>query len=117
MTTMERIKCYMDYKNVPIATFERNVGMSNNSFGKTLKSGGSIGLDKLEKILSVYPDLSAEWLLRGTGNMIIGDGVDQEQLLKSINLPVNSREIINIWLKFMEFNQGMQEIYKQTIVK
>ena len=73
MTTMERIKGYMDYKNIPIATFERNVGMSNNSFGKTLKSGGSIGLDKLEKILSVYPDLSAEWLLRGVGDMILDD--------------------------------------------
>ena len=117
MNTMERIKHYLDYKKVPIAVFERSVGMSNNSFGKTYKSGGSIGLDKLENILSVYQDLSAEWLLRGTGSMIIGEGVNQEQLLKSIDLPENSREIIEVWMKFMQVTEGMQEIYKQTIKK
>ena len=117
MRTMERIKAYLDYRKIPVATFEKSIGMSNNSFGKTLKAGGAIGLDKLEKILSIYKELSAEWLLRGTGTMIVGDGIDQEQLLKSINLPANSHDIINIWMKFMEVTDGMQRIYNHTIEK
>lgn len=65
-----RIKTYLDYKGITVSAFERSVGMSNGSFGKSLKSGGSIGVDKVESILEKYPDLSAEWLLRGRGEML-----------------------------------------------
>lgn len=44
--------------------------MSNASFGKSLRSGGAIGTDKLENILSVYPRLSPNWLLTGEGTML-----------------------------------------------
>ena len=66
---LERIKEYHDYKKIKVAAFEKAAGMSNSSFRKTLLSGKGIGSDKLEKILSIYPDLSAEWLLRGEGQM------------------------------------------------
>ena len=66
----ERIKEYIDYKGIKIAAFEKSIGMSNASFGKSLKNKGAIGSDKLENILSVYKDLSPEWLLTGRGPML-----------------------------------------------
>lgn len=68
---VNRIKEYIDSKGISIAAFERSLGMSNASFGKSLKNNGAIGTDKLENILSTYPDLSPSWLLTGNGNMII----------------------------------------------
>lgn len=68
--TLERIKQFIDYKGLSIAAFERSAGMSNASFGKSLKSKGAIGTDKLENILKVYPELSPAWLLTGRGAMI-----------------------------------------------
>lgn len=118
MTTTERMKMYLEYRKIPVSRAEKACGFGNATLVSAFKNpSASLGSEKLEIFLSTYQDLSAEWLLRGEGNMIIGEGVNYEQLLKSMDLPVNSREIINIWLKFMEFNQGMQEIYKQTIVK
>nr|DAK98319.1 MAG TPA: putative transcriptional regulator [Caudoviricetes sp.] len=70
---LERIKEYIDCKGITIAAFERSIGMSNASFGKSLKNRGAIGSDKIENILSVYTDLSSEWLLTGTGNMLKSD--------------------------------------------
>nr|DAO65334.1 MAG TPA: putative transcriptional regulator [Caudoviricetes sp.] len=67
---LDRIKAYIDYKDITIAAFERSIGMSNASFGKSLKNKGAIGTDKLENILSVYNDLSPEWLLTGKGDML-----------------------------------------------
>lgn len=67
---LNRIKKYIDYKGISVSAFEKSIGMSNASFGKSLKNGGSIGGDKLEKILSVYPDINAEWLLTGDGEML-----------------------------------------------
>lgn len=69
---LERIKEYIDYKGITIAAFERSIGMSNASFGKSLKNKGAIGSDKIENILSTYDDLSPDWLLTGKGNMLKG---------------------------------------------
>ena len=68
---LDRIKQYIDHKGISVAAFERSIGMSNASFGKSLKNGGAIGSDKLENILNIYPDLSPTWLMTGMGEMII----------------------------------------------
>lgn len=65
-----RIKEYIDYKCISISAFEKSIGMSNASFGKSLKNGGSIGSDKLERILNIYTDLCPIWLMTGQGNML-----------------------------------------------
>lgn len=67
---LDRIKLYIDTKCISIAAFEKSVGMSNASFSKSLKNNGAIGTDKLENILSVYSDISPEWLLTGQGDML-----------------------------------------------
>ena len=67
---LERLKEYIDSKDISVAAFEKSIGMSNASFGKCLKKGGAIGTDKLENILRIYPDISASWLLTGDGEMI-----------------------------------------------
>lgn len=70
---LERLKQYMDFKGITVAAFERSIGMANASFGKSLKKGGAIGIDKLENILIAYPDISPLWLLRGVGEMLLFD--------------------------------------------
>ena len=67
---LKRLKEYIDFKGIPIARFEKSIGMSNASFGKSLKNGGSIGADKLEIILITYPDINLEWLITGKGYML-----------------------------------------------
>lgn len=67
---LDRIKLYIDTKGISIAAFEKSVGMSNASFSKSLKNNGAIGTDKLENIISVYSDISPEWLLTGQGDML-----------------------------------------------
>ena len=71
---LERIKQYIDFKGISIAAFERSIGMANASFGKSLKNQGAIGTDKLENILTVYPDISPMWLLKGIGEMLLQNG-------------------------------------------
>ena len=38
---------------------------------RQLSQGAAITLDTLTRILETYPDVSAEWLLRGTGEMYV----------------------------------------------
>lgn len=70
---LENLKKFIDYKGISIAAFEKSIGMSNNSFRKSLNNGGNLGSDKLENILRVYPELNPAWILTGIGEMLINE--------------------------------------------
>ena len=61
MTVKERIQEYLNYKGV------------------SPTSAKSITVDRAKELLLYYPDLSAEWLLRGTGNMILNESSNSTQ--------------------------------------
>jgi hypothetical protein len=111
MGTADRLREYLKYKGINNKVAEEMCGLSNGY----ISNSKSIGSDKLENILTTYSDLSAEWLLRGTGKMLISDGIDPAQVFRALNMPPNSDKIIDVWLKFMEVTEGMQEIYKQSM--
>lgn len=71
---MERLKMFIERQGLTIKSFERSIGMSNASFGRSLKTGGNIGSDKVEKIISVYPQINPVWLLTGEGSMLVDEG-------------------------------------------
>ena len=67
---LNRIKQFIDYKGIAISAFEKSIGMSNASLGKSLKTGGTIGADKLGNILKTYPEINLHWLVTGEGEML-----------------------------------------------
>lgn len=69
-----RIRSFIAYLGLTIAEFERICEFSNGSLASQIKSSRSIGSNRIEYILSRYPDLSAEWLLRGEGAMLRSTG-------------------------------------------
>lgn len=79
---LERLKEYIDFKGISIAAFEKSIGMSNASFGKSLKNKGAIGTDKLENILSIYTDISPIWLISGVGDMISNTSPAQQSTIE-----------------------------------
>ena len=90
MGTAERLKEYLEYKKIAVFKAENDCGLSSSSLSKALPNpskgieGKSIGSDNLEKILSTYTDLSADWLLRGSGTMLIGGGSKAVELENKI---------------------------------
>ncbi len=79
MITIERFKEYLESKGISNAQAERDCGFSNGLIGNAFKTKTAIGSDKLEKILIVYSDLSAEWLLRGTGTMLTIESMHDDE--------------------------------------
>lgn len=72
MTKMEtgvkqRLIEFIKSKKLSQARFEKAVGVSNG-FVNNISKG--IGADKLQRIIGVYPDLNADWLMTGLGQML-----------------------------------------------
>lgn len=66
MTVKDRIQQYIDYKGISVYRLESSVGLSKGYWTKTK----SISADVAMRISGIYTDISADWLLRGEGNML-----------------------------------------------
>lgn len=70
---LDRLKQYIEYKGLTVASVERSLGMSNGALAKPIKNHTAIGSNKLQSILAFCGDLSLPWLFFGRGSMIIGE--------------------------------------------
>lgn len=68
---ISRIKEYIDYRKISVRAFAKEIGdMSPQTVGQYLNGKrSSVSLEFVYKILKADERLSAEWLLRGRGDM------------------------------------------------
>lgn len=79
--TIDRLKQFIDYKEVSIRAFEIHCGFSNGSIHTQVKNNKAITSDRLEIILNTFGELDANWLLAGTANMLKADNDSEKQAL------------------------------------
>ena len=69
MTVKYKILSFLEKTGTPKEDFYKKIGVAPSNFkGIGLNSG--LGGDKIVKILTLYPELSADWLLRDEGEML-----------------------------------------------
>lgn len=88
MKAIERIFQYFNYKEVKHTVVEKKLGMSGGYLMKMYKQKASIGSDSIEKLLSFFPDLNPNWVITGTGGMLLNSAdfdsvksVDNEDII------------------------------------
>lgn len=70
--------------NLSGARFADKVGKVKNTFANYLNGSRPIPTDVIVDILNTFPDLSADWLLRGKGDMFNKVNPDVERMKKEI---------------------------------
>nr|DAS14481.1 MAG TPA: CI repressor [Caudoviricetes sp.] len=68
MTIKDKILLFLEEMKIKKADFFLKTGIAPSNF-KGVAMNSELGGDKIVKILTEYPDLSAEWLLLGKGAM------------------------------------------------
>lgn len=72
---LERLKSVIATKSNSPNDFSKKIGIAPTTFNNQLKSPRGISVDVILLTLAAYPDISAEWLLRGKGEMILSDNL------------------------------------------
>ena len=115
MNTLERLKAYFESQGIAVGTAEKACGFGNATLRNAFDSGKGVGSDKLEKILTVYPNLSSEWLLRGVGSMILGEGkaVELEQKIVSMSAGRDRDKAYDIVIGMIDVIGKTYDFYKE----
>jgi phage repressor protein C with HTH and peptisase S24 domain len=74
-TTQDRLALFISHLGISERKFSESAGLSHGLIG-AIKKGTSFGVDKLEKILVIYPDLNVNWLVTGKGSMLVDPNVE-----------------------------------------
>jgi len=60
----------MEYKGISPSELADSIGVQRSNVTHVLKARNKPSFQFIEKMLQIYPDLNAKWLLLGTGNMV-----------------------------------------------
>ena len=123
MTVKYKILSFLEQTGTPKEDFYKKIGVAPSNFkGVGLNSG--LGGDKIVKILTLYPELSADWLLRDEGEMLRGfpdtnkenGQKNEEKDEKFLDLPKVSYEIGRGTPYYdVDFIGGFSEIFNSQV--
>ena len=70
----ERIKSVLVKYSVTLTSISSDSAMQTR-LSRQVNGGAAITYDTIHRILDIFPEVSAEWLLRGKGEMLISDNL------------------------------------------
>ena len=82
-TILERLKSVIAEKSNSASDFSKKIGVAQTTLSNQMKSPRGISVDVVMLTLEHFPDISAEWLLRGKGEMLISDNLPKFHGLES----------------------------------
>ena len=69
MTVYQRIKAYIDDNRISLNALAKTLNMNQSTVLRQVKGEQTLSSTLVENFLKAYPDVSAEWLMRGVGTM------------------------------------------------
>lgn len=98
----ERVLQIADYKGIGKEKFCEQIGMTYGNF-KGQQKWTALNSDAIDKILSLYPEISAEWLVTGKGN------IEKEKKEENI---VSDQERSNYSRMEINYNATIEALHK-----
>ena len=108
-TMLERLKSVIATKSKSTMDFCRIIGVAQTTLSNQFHSAKGVSIDVILLTLDAFPDISAEWLLRGKGEMLLSDN------LPSIHGEESDNEL-NLHAELIRKTAELEE-YKIQIVR
>lgn len=72
VTVCQRIKVYIDDNQISLNALAKTLKMNQSTVLRQVKGEQTLSSNLVENFLKAYPDVSAEWLMRGIEPMDLG---------------------------------------------
>ena len=95
---VNRLFEFMEAKGLTQNAFEQKCGLAHTNI-RSLKQGPTTSY--LMKILTTFPELSMDWLFRGTGSMLVGE-LSQPKTAPSVSIGTIQTVNIGNWGELVE---------------
>ena len=78
---LERLRGVRASKAKSVNNFAKLIGMSQTTVNGIMLGSRGVSVDIIVAVLTAFPDISAEWLMRGEGEMLRSEEVAQNALI------------------------------------
>lgn len=102
---INRIKAVVAWSNLTETQFAKKIGVTQSSLNRTLRGATEIPFKVVSSILANFDEVSAEWLMRGRGEMIESD------IMSDYNKKLDN--LIDVIAMQQETIKNLQEKIKQ----
>ena len=80
-TIYQRVKCVLEDKSISINALSKQINVAQATLNPQLRGDRTLAANNVEKILNAFPDVSAEWVMRGVGFMYHKEGYDSSYIV------------------------------------
>ena len=92
---ISRIKDIIKLSGLSDRAFALKCGLNQPSLDRMLKGINALNINCISAILATFPDVSAEWLLRGEGDMFKSQSRETERINTLLDTITTLQEAIN----------------------
>ena len=75
-TIYQRVKLVLEDKSISVNALSKQINVAQATLNPQLRGDRTLAANIVAKILTAFPDVSAEWLMRGVGTMYINQDAD-----------------------------------------
>ena len=111
MDITERLQLFMQHEGVTAFQMNKEAGLTRTLLIKAIEKHQGLNTATIEKIVRRYPNLNADWLITGLGNMLIDAEAPKLSQVKTQVLP---KELESSLYRQIVWHLLLQESYTET---
>lgn len=81
VTIYQRVKCVLEDKSISVNALSKQISVAQATLNPQLRGDRTLAANIVAKILEAFPDVSAEWLMRGVGTMYSNQDADDSSYM------------------------------------
>ncbi len=80
-TIYQRVKLILEDKSISVNALSKQINVAQATLNPQLRGDRTLAANIVEKILIAFPDVSAEWVMRGVGTMYGNQDIDDSSYM------------------------------------
>lgn len=81
VTIYQRVKLVLENKSISVNALSKQISVAQATLNPQLRCDRTLAANIVAKILDAFPDVSAEWLMRGVGTMYSNQDADDSSYM------------------------------------